>query len=1465
MLDRQRVFFAIFDPTALEIVIIAAGPGTQSYQNSIGDLSPQQLTAHHSKLLAELTHDNFIQWLVSSHVSSYYQSLSKHEILLLQTSNVNVMGDILAKKLKISTKFSAKAADAYKYLNSWLFQRNNDSKLPILPNINTTQDMALITSLLFHQQTQQAQQEVNGGVTLTAFDQKNLNKDYSLSFIISSYPFLYTHFQLPYNQLNTHSHGDPQHDSGNSKQQNNIATDLDNPFATLQWVSNSIQSMYNNISDMYADFCRRLHLSRLTKVPLCNVPPDIPLYILDVFFARALLDHHHIIWSNRSSIIDLQSQYLSTTNNNINAVMSYSNYFGTYNVPCQGQINSGGILGPNSSSTASSGSVVGSGNTTTELDLMNPQLMNPGCYHSICFDFDLQDFTLNALMNFGHLPDQAENDTLVSIHGTAAAQNSISSVVAGKEENTLTGGGGGGGGGGVVVTTDPSSVIFRIFRTLISHFVSQRDHFRYFSAALERQVEQFNYYIDSTSLDEYFDPLLTYNDTNASVLRKNTRNGNPLVAYTPQQAQFKQQQLVQQLLYSRTQLLHVELLINSIYRYITSSQYSILYDHMLHVYIHRLMKKTLILLIKEITRLHSIIIYSSFERLLICTDKTHIDIAVSRVHSILGYVKKQPLFSKLNFNPSQVFHTLLFMDVYNYAGICHQPPPDDDVVIYDSGIASGHQNGHNNVNEFDQLCEDVETLADPHKVNQRLKQHEAEWNEREMSQKFQEQLQIASGVGNGYNKGVKKAKSALDMSSDDDYDDYDDYDDDENVNDDNGDDINADISIVDVSGDYLRKKQNKSRFNSLMSDLQIDFGQFEKKKQQSNDMQYLDTLPIDDDDVCITDYDDDDGDDNNNNHNHNKPILLNDPLSPLKSGSQRPKQTLSSQAALREERRRAKYANMRKEMNDEADQDEYEAELEDRANRLDKHLDKYQNDDEYLSSENSEIDDDRVNLTHYDDNQAQSRKQQRRKAREHIYSGLDGFFDDSKGGNNSKNVLEYQKNQKNRIKNYQNDKDDDDEDVLMAVRVTEAGFNYNRDDFGDEDGIPNNTTTYGSNLDYQHVQTHQKPHEEWIVQQYWNIGTFLPRYGEELFSHMVEMYLKLPFLAFNVVEQEELAQSSFSSSTDPSNHSAESELAGAGIMSNLNGMDGNSEGKLIKTMEGKKRHQWYEENLKTFLELDIQQLLLEQISALRNKQDQHVRILRDHALALQHHQNGGNDEVFENYSITNINDDSVFPSRPGKFIHMTNVALEYIKLYCHVLSLDQYCVDQIVKLKSTCLTKLQVQPFTQLSHYQQPCRTFVLPNVCCSRCGVTKDTDLCRDISLFLSHDKTRHSTPTHSGDATHNADTIFGNNDNGRSSSKWFCQYCNSPYNKAEIEARLINIVQQIVQKYQQQDFMCPKCKEMKSEMLSTECSKCCIPYVCSMTYRAQKQIMISLFAISKQHRFIFLEQQLFWLLAHR
>ncbi|XP_021832845.1 DNA polymerase epsilon catalytic subunit A-like isoform X1 [Prunus avium] len=113
---------------------------------------------------------------------------------------------------------------------------------------------------------------------------------------------------------------------------------------------------------------------------------------------------------------------------------------------------------------------------------------------------------------------------------------------------------------------------------------------------------------------------------------------------------------------------YADALLQHLYRWLCSPQ-SKLHDPALHRILHKVMSKVLAILMIEFRKLGAKIIFANFYKIIIDTGKFDLSGAKAYCDSLLKTLQARELFEWIELEPLQFWHSLLFMDQYNYGGI----------------------------------------------------------------------------------------------------------------------------------------------------------------------------------------------------------------------------------------------------------------------------------------------------------------------------------------------------------------------------------------------------------------------------------------------------------------------------------------------------------------------------------------------------------------------------------------------------------------------------------------------------------------------------------------------------------------------------------------------------------------------------------------------------------------------------
>ncbi|GMN61114.1 hypothetical protein TIFTF001_030195 [Ficus carica] len=127
---------------------------------------------------------------------------------------------------------------------------------------------------------------------------------------------------------------------------------------------------------------------------------------------------------------------------------------------------------------------------------------------------------------------------------------------------------------------------------------------------------------------------------------------------------------------------YADAILQHLYRWLCSPQ-SKLHDPALHRLLHKVMKKVFALLLAELRKLGATIVFANFSKVIIDTGKFDLSAAKAYCDSLLKALQNRDLFEWIELEPLQFWHSLLFMDQYNYGGI---PARADDSTHDESEV-----------------------------------------------------------------------------------------------------------------------------------------------------------------------------------------------------------------------------------------------------------------------------------------------------------------------------------------------------------------------------------------------------------------------------------------------------------------------------------------------------------------------------------------------------------------------------------------------------------------------------------------------------------------------------------------------------------------------------------------------------------------------------------------------------------
>lgn len=178
-----------------------------------------------------------------------------------------------------------------------------------------------------------------------------------------------------------------------------------------------------------------------------------------------------------------------------------------------------------------------------------------------------------------------------------------------------------------------------------------------------------------------------------------------------------------------------------------------------------------------------------------------------------------------------------------------------------------------------------------------------------------------------------------------------------------------------------------------------------------------------------------------------------------------------------------------------------------------------------------------------------------------------------------------------------------------------------------------------------------------------------------------------------------------------------------------------------------------------------------------------------------------------------------FPQLPGSHLALSHVALEFIKACARVLALHKDASLEAQICKRNLLDLISVREFAPEAEWKSPCLPYRLPFVICQFCNDDRTMDLCRDADLI----------------------------DGG---PEWRCMRCDTLYDRASIELRLIAQVQQHVAQHALQDLYCARCGRLHSGNLAPYCA-CSGAWVQKVSREDTLRHLQHALAMARFHRF--------------
>ena len=218
-------------------------------------------------------------------------------------------------------------------------------------------------------------------------------------------------------------------------------------------------------------------------------------------------------------------------------------------------------------------------------------------------------------------------------------------------------------------------------------------------------------------------------------------------------------------------------------------------------------------------------------------------------------------------------------------------------------------------------------------------------------------------------------------------------------------------------------------------------------------------------------------------------------------------------------------------------------------------------------------------------------------------------------------------------------------------------------------------------------------------------------------------------------------------------------------------------------------------------------------------------------------------------------------------------SLQYVKTALAVLGLDDRLRHELDVLRSTLLRQLEVRDFSAEARFSDPAGTVLLPDVVCASCHRCRDhLDLARDPGLHITFAPAPGAKVSSSGtrkrrqyDDDDDASRMTGDDDDEEAEQEqpytvtyaWLCDGCGSPYDNAELEGALVDIVTYRSRCYLLQDAFCVKCSRARASPMRPHC-ECAGRYRAAESPDAFRAAMRVYTALAERFGFTWLQEEL-------
>lgn len=145
-----------------------------------------------------------------------------------------------------------------------------------------------------------------------------------------------------------------------------------------------------------------------------------------------------------------------------------------------------------------------------------------------------------------------------------------------------------------------------------------------------------------------------------------------------------------------------------------------------------------------------------------------------------------------------------------------------------------------------------------------------------------------------------------------------------------------------------------------------------------------------------------------------------------------------------------------------------------------------------------------------------------------------------------------------------------------------------------------------------------------------------------------------------------------------------------------------------------------------------------------------------------------------------------FPILPGRRAPPGPLDFEFMRALVQVLQLEECLADHVHFLRDDICDKLRISSFKAGIGFENPCFPLILRDVSCPWCCTSSHLDV-------TSHPVSKPGS--------------------------WVCLHCKKNYDKDAVQARLVDLLETVVQAWQSQEVSCKRCKRLRTALLQKNC----------------------------------------------